>query len=309
MMFFRKKALLAKIESTYGTDPTPTGAANAIEAEDIRISPMMGSDLDRGLERPWMGNTGTIPNDVHTQISFAVQMTPASGAGVVPGWGVLLRGCSMAETVTASTSVIYNPITTSPESVTLYLNIDGTLHKLLGARGTVDWEIAASNVPRLRFTFTGLWSTPVAQALPTPDYSGYQLARTAAKANTPIFTIGGVALIPRSFTLRRGNTVTPRFDITAEDVLITDQKPQCEAVVRAVPLATYNPYAKAMAMAPEVIQLRHGTTVGQRITLDIPRAQPQRMDNLGDGDGLAQWTLRHEPLPAAGADDFTLTLN
>lgn len=118
-----------------------------------------------------------------------------------------------------------------------------------------------------------------------------------------------MALIPRSFTLRRGNTVTPRFDITAEDVLITAQAPQVESVVRAVPLATYNPFAKAMAMAPEAIQLRHGTTVGQRITLDIPRAQPQRMDNLGDGDGLVQWTLRHLPLPAAGADDFTLTLN
>ena len=28
--YFRKKILLAKTESVYGTDPTPSGAANAI---------------------------------------------------------------------------------------------------------------------------------------------------------------------------------------------------------------------------------------------------------------------------------------
>ncbi|NTT88503.1 hypothetical protein HS053_21670, partial [Tabrizicola sp. SY72] len=46
--FWRLQALLAKIETVYGTDPTPTGAANAILAEDVRVMPMEGQDVTRG---------------------------------------------------------------------------------------------------------------------------------------------------------------------------------------------------------------------------------------------------------------------
>jgi hypothetical protein len=67
---FRKKVLLAKIETTYGTDATPTGAANAMLASNISIQPMEGSDAERGHDQPFLGNDGTIPYDLHSRMTF-----------------------------------------------------------------------------------------------------------------------------------------------------------------------------------------------------------------------------------------------
>ena len=35
----RVRSALAKIESTYGTDPTPTGSADAIQLRNLEIQP------------------------------------------------------------------------------------------------------------------------------------------------------------------------------------------------------------------------------------------------------------------------------
>ena len=43
----RKAAILAKTESVYGTDPTPTGVANAILVSDVTINPMEMKTVDR----------------------------------------------------------------------------------------------------------------------------------------------------------------------------------------------------------------------------------------------------------------------
>ena len=56
-IYWRSKILLAKIESTYATDPTPSGAANGILATDIRLTPMDGNDASRELETPFFSTT------------------------------------------------------------------------------------------------------------------------------------------------------------------------------------------------------------------------------------------------------------
>ena len=60
-IFWRQKVLLVKTEATYGTDPTPTGAANAIQAIDMKLMPMEGRDQSRELDLPNMGAQSTIP--------------------------------------------------------------------------------------------------------------------------------------------------------------------------------------------------------------------------------------------------------
>ena len=67
-IYWRTKILLAKIESAYATDPTPSGAANAILATDIRLTPMDGADVSRELETPWLGAQGTIPAELIARV-------------------------------------------------------------------------------------------------------------------------------------------------------------------------------------------------------------------------------------------------
>ena len=50
----RKRVILLELESSYGTDPTPTGA-DAILVRDLSITPQASDDVSRDLIRPYLG--------------------------------------------------------------------------------------------------------------------------------------------------------------------------------------------------------------------------------------------------------------
>ena len=53
--YWKKLALLAKLEDTYGTDATPTGVANAMLGTDVSFTPLAGGEAKA---RTWF----TIPS-------------------------------------------------------------------------------------------------------------------------------------------------------------------------------------------------------------------------------------------------------
>ena len=57
----RKKIILAKTESTYGTDPTPTGVANAILVRNLNLTPQDADLVNRDLVRPYLGRSEQLP--------------------------------------------------------------------------------------------------------------------------------------------------------------------------------------------------------------------------------------------------------
>lgn len=305
---WRKKLLLFKIESAYATDPTPTGGANAILATQVALEPMLGNEVNRDLERPYLGADDMIPSELHRRLTFKVELEPSGTEGEAPAWGPLLRACAMAETVVADTSVTYNPVSDSHESGTFYLNIDGTLFKMTGARGNCVIEVNAQGIVYLNFTFTGLYSAASETALATPDYTRYLQPKIATSANTPTFTIDGTDFVLRSLSLDLGNQVETRFLIGEEEILITDKAEVLNATVKAVPLTTLDPMALAIAQTAVEVQLVHGTAAGRIATLDVPTAQFGRLSGLENAQNIVEWPLRMIPLPASGNDQFTLTL-
>ena len=50
----RKRAILIETESTYGSDPTPTGA-DAVLVRDLNITPQQSDVVSRDLIRPYLG--------------------------------------------------------------------------------------------------------------------------------------------------------------------------------------------------------------------------------------------------------------
>ena len=305
---WRSKILLAKLETTYGTDAEPTGAADAVQAIDIQLTPMEGTDVSRDLELPWMGAQGTLAGELRQVLSFKVELEPSGEAGTPPAWGPLLRACACAETISADTSVTYNPVSEGHESVSIFMQIAGTRHVLLGARGTCVMELNAQGIPYLNFTFTGLWTEPSEETRPTPTLTGWKKPKLATSANTPVFTLAGAARVMRSFSLNLGNQVEPRFLINSDKVVITDRADMIETTIEAVPLTTFNPYALAQAGTPIAVTLTHGTTAGAIATLNAPAAEMQRPQGLENAQGIVEWPLRLMPLPAAGNDQWTLVL-
>ncbi|MEM7668982.1 MAG: hypothetical protein AAF317_07485, partial [Pseudomonadota bacterium] len=155
-IFWRDKLFLAAIESTYGNEEVPAGAG-AILAKEIRITPMEGKDIDRELELPYFGSQGTVPSELHAKVSFKIEVAPSGAAGTPPAWGPMLRGCGIAETISAGTSVTYNPITNDPESLTFHFVNGGTRYTMIGSRGTANIEFVAQDIPYWMLDFTGLF--------------------------------------------------------------------------------------------------------------------------------------------------------
>jgi hypothetical protein len=307
-LFWRKRVLLFKLETVYGTDPNPSGAADAVLAIDVSVMPMEGTDVSRELDLPYMAAQGTIPAELHSKLTFKVELAPSGVAGTVPAWGPMLRACAVAQTIVAATSVTYNPVSEGHESGTFYFNMDGTLVTIKGARGTCTFRITAQGIPYLEFEFTGLFALPSQAARPTPDLSGYKKPDLSSNTNTPVFTIDAVTLTMRSFALTLGNQIENRFLIGSEAVVIPDRADAIEAVVEAVPLTTFDPFALAAAKSEVAVVLQQGTTVGNRATLNVPAAQMLRPQGPQTAQGIIEWPLRLSPQAPTGNDQWTLVL-
>lgn len=307
-IYEREMTLLLNTEASYGVMPALV-AADAILASDVRIMPMEGEDLSRNLELPAMGAQGTLPVNLHAKISFKVELTPSGTAGAAPIVGKLLRACGCAEVVTNGVSVAYNPVTNGHESVAVHLWYSGTRYAVTGARGDATIRVNASGIPVLEVELTGLFTQPTDAARVTASVAS-QLANVpvvATTANTPTFTLNGVACVMRSFSLKMGNKVEPRFLVGSEKVLITDRQDSIETTVEAVPLSAFDPYALSHAATLFPVNLVHGTAAGKIVTFNAPTAQMQRASGLEAKQGLIEWPLKITPNMNAGNDQWSLT--
>lgn len=306
-LFWKTKIIAAKIEATEGVDAGPAGS-DAVLAMNVSLSPMEGQDVKRDLELPYFGDTGSVPLDLHAKLSFEVELAGSGTPGTAPAWGALLRACAVAETISAGTSVTYNPITTGQESITLHFFVEGTKFALVGTRGTAVLDMSSSGIPKIKFEFTGLYTTPAEAARPTPVYSDWQRPEAVTTDNTPTVEIDGTALVMRSFSLDLGNAVEPRFLVGSKGVLITGKEEKLKCQVEAVALTTFNPFTLAETQAELDVTLVHGTNAGNIVTFNAAQAQMQRPDGLATVQDITEWPLNLVPVPDAGGDQWTLTL-
>lgn len=131
---WKSKVVLAKIEASYGVDPVPTGAANAIQLKNVNFQPMEGTSENRELETPYLGGQSEIPAGLHAKLTGEIELVGSGTAGTAPGWGPIARALGMAEVIMGATSVTYNPISSAMESVAVYFWIGDTRHVMLGCR-------------------------------------------------------------------------------------------------------------------------------------------------------------------------------
>ena len=304
--FVRKLAVLAKIETTYGTDATPTGAADAIQLLDVTFTPLEGTEESRDIIKPYLGHPGVILTGIHQMIEFGVEIAGAGDAGDVPGYGALLRACGLAETVTASTDVSYAPVSEAFEAVTLYYFLDGVRHIMLGVRGNVTMDFTSKKIPRFRFKMTGLLGTVSDQALPAATYAGFAKPVPVSKANTT-FSLHGYAGATESVSFDLGNQVEPRLVINHESIQITDRRASGSAVMEAALLATKNWQTIALGHTEGALALAHGTQAGNIVEIDAAKVQIGRYSE-STSQGVLNHTLPLMLKPDTGDDDLVITV-
>lgn len=304
----RKRVILAKIETTYGVDPTPTGAANAILVRNLNVTPQSTQLVGRDVIRPYLGNYEQLMASTHVELDFEVEAAGSGAAGSVPGYGALLRACGMSETVTASTKVEYKPVSSGFESVTVYFNVDGVLHKITGARGTVELAITTAQIPVFKFKFVGIYNAPTDTALPTVSYSNFQTPLVANTTNTPSFSFFGVSPILQDLSFQLGNQVDYRTMIGSQYVQLTDRKAAGQVTFQADTIATKDWFTTALGNNLGALSITHGTVAGNKVMLassTVDLLQPSYTDS--NGVQMIQCGYVMTPT-SAGNDEFTLTI-
>lgn len=273
-LLMRNAAVLAKIEATYGTDPVPTGAANAILVSDLTPRPMDMRTVDRALIRPFLGSSEQLPTQIYNGVEFSCELAGSGAAGTAPAMGPLLRACGFDETITAATKVEYSPVSTDFESVTLYVNIDGVLHKSLGARGTVNISLKNNERPMARFNFTGLFVPIVDAALPSVDLAAWKKPLPFNRNNTPVFTLHGYAGMLDDLQIDLGNDVAYRGLVGGEEfVRITDRAVRGSVLMEAVKVADKDWWAAISAATTGELAVQHGATAGNIVEVGAPNVQ------------------------------------
>lgn len=305
-MFTRRTAVLLKSETTYGTDPTPDAANDAVLAENVNLTPLDAQYATKGEVRPYMGNMVQIPTASPVRLGMGIHITGSGAAGTAPAYAAILQALGLAETVNAGTSVVYAPISDAFGSASTYTYIDGVVHQSTGMRGTGRLVFRAGELPMLNADLTGLYVAPSDAALPTLTTTAWKTPLAVNKLNTTL-TLFGHSAVGASVEIDLGCTVVHRDLIGAEDVIITDRQPSGTVSIEATTVGVEDWWAHARAGDTDALQLVHGTVAGAIVQADAPAVQLTR-PRYADQDGVRMFEADFALLPVSGNDEFTLTI-
>lgn len=305
-LFFRKKALLAKVETSYGTDPTP-GSSDYVLASNVSITPLEQDYGERDPLLPYFANYGSIPANARVSVEFEVEIAGGGAVDTAPKFGQLLRACGFSQTINTGVSVTYALISASFESVTIYFHLDGVLHKLTGCRGAVSFSFAHGAIPKMKFTFTGIYNAPTDTALPTIATTGWQTPLPVEKGNTT-FSLHSISGILASLSIDPANEIVHRNYVNATEIVrYTGRKPAGSVQIEAASIATKDWFTAAKNGTTGTLQIVHGTTAGNKFQIDAPKVQvtnPRYED--ADGVTMISMDLALRPSADTGNDELTI---
>lgn len=304
--FWHKRLLLAKLETTYGVDPAPTGS-DAILIRDATVA-VEAETIDRQLVRGTLGQSSSIRHGQRVRLTGQVELAGAGTVDTPPKWAPLLRGCGCSQTIVATTRVDYKPDSTTHPSLTFYWSVDGIRHVITGARGTARLRVSTGEIPYLEIDYLGLYAGPTDTSPPTPTYTGWLTPRVGSAAATPTVQINGVEIPARSVVVDLGNDLVYRdlLNDAGASVLITRRNPSVDMVIETPAVATLNPFTLADNHTQGVFQIIHGTVAGQIVQVAGNYAQVVDAEYQAE-DGIAYTRVRLGLRESAGNDDVTIT--
>jgi hypothetical protein len=303
----RKRLILAKTESTYGTDPTPTGSANAILVRNLEITPLQADTVTRDLIRPYLGNSDQLLAQTRVEVTFEVELAGSGTAGTAPAYGPVLKACGLSETVVATTSVTYAPVSASFSSVTIYFHNDGIRHKVTGCRGTFELNAEVGQIPVISFTMTGIYNAPTDEALPSPTYANQAAPLIFKNGNTSNFSIFSYSGCLQSLNFQLANEVIYRELVgCTKESLIVNRAPAGDVVIEAPSIATKDFFTIATGSSTGSISFQHGGTAGNIVTFTTAQSDIAN-PSYSDQDGIQMLNLPYVAVPtSAGNDELSL---
>lgn len=286
-----RQVVLIKNESAYGSDPTPTAAANAISVIEPKIE-LDPEKIERKHALPSRGKIKPLTGKKATKVSFKVEYCGSGTATTPPRIGDLLEGCGFSESIGGS-DVSYSPGQTSLKSNTIYSYIDGLLYKVLGAVGNFKIAGKAGKPVEFNFDMMGLYQDDADAAIVVPTFeSNY---KSPAQLMGISFTLDSVTtFVLREFNIDMGISIIKREDMQGVDgyagFMVGKQNPTGSLIIEGTPKATYDFLSKFEAATEVVATLVIGSVAGNKLTITLPSISYTDM-KINDADGLAVFEL------------------
>ena len=312
----RKTAILAKIESVYNTDPTPTGADNAILISNPSYK-FSAQNVDRALIREYLGGAEQLVGSAFVEATFDVELQGAGAAGTVPAYGPLLRACGFAEAISAGARVEYTPVSASFESVTIYYYKDGALRKMTGCRGSFKLGLGLGNRPTISFRFIGIDGGVTAAANPSQTLTAWKTPAVVTEVNTADLLLGctyatgalsgGTAYPSKGIEIDSGIAVNHIPLLGGEAVDISDRSVTAKISMELTAAQEVTFMTAVKANTTQAIGLQHGSTAGSKVIVFATAAQLiNPVDEDNNGRLMAGFDARL--VPSAGNDELRLVV-
>lgn len=268
---YRKRLLLAAIESTYGTSANPGGTAAIMVNDDLQITPLDADELERTTLQPHFGTRRKSLINPKVQFSFSVDVAGSGVAGTAPKWGRLLQACGFGETVVASTSVTYNLKTDNADiaGLTMVGHMDGQKHLATGCRGSAQPMGKVGEFFRVMFNMTGIYAAPTDAALPSPTFGNHVDPLHVSNVNTTNLLVNGwngACLSEFDFNLNNSTTYRELVGCTKQ-VRINDRQANGKIVIESPSLSAYNAFTAATTSAIGTVSFSHADSAGGSCTV------------------------------------------
>lgn len=317
MPFIPVRSLIAvKIEVTEGTDVVPADADVVAPAFDIDYSAAVEM-AERAVQQPSFSRITKIAGERSATISFSTELKGSGSAGVVPHFSAAIRACGFDETIVAVTSVTYNLVSESQDSVTIEIRESDALgnarsKKIVGARGTMTIEAVKGGIVRLVFEFQGKYVKPTDAAITqfvAPSIT--PLPQPFLSAGLSFQGVGSLKV--QTVTLDVGNEVVLRNDVNDAtgnlSALIVGRTPTGSIDPEVELVATQDFYNLWTTNSEGILTYALTGAAGNIVTVTAPKAQ---IDSIGeaDRDGLrtAGLDLVLNESVVAGDDELEIAL-
>lgn len=297
--------LLSKIETTAGVDAAPVVGSDAIRVRSMKIG-VSPDVIQRGELKQTMGPLPHIIGGKSTMsLEIEVLLRSSGVAGTVAEVGKLLNACGLLQTVVASTSVAYDPLTNTDahKTITHYAYLDGLLWKFIGVIGKHNFDAKIGEAGIVKFTFPAPFLLPTAVTCPVgASYSG---ANPIVMSSADVINDGAVINVG-AFSVDDGNELSHQYVTGLNKFTLTNRQPKLKLTKDSV--STAAEWAALQGGTNAALSATFGASAGSRMVVTTPVA---RRESVTQGERVDRNTLEmsYGLYESAGDDQFKYLFN
>jgi Phage tail tube protein len=304
----RNSVVLAALQNAIGVPAEPNGAQDSMLVSNISATPIAADMVSRDLIRPFFGNSDQLPAGAHAELNFDVEIAGSGTAGDAPAWGRLLVACNFTEAVTEGADVRYTPNSIVVQTpLTIYYHLDGLLHKLTDARGTVSFAFTVNRIPKMSFKFMGVYDPVTDSPLPAGTDFGKFLKPKLASSAATTWSMHGYSGPLQDLSLDIANTLNWAALIGYEAAEITDRAPTGKITMQLGSVADKDWWTASQNAVLGALNITHGAAAGNIVQFDAPKVQ---ISNLAYSDTNSKALLGGDltVTPDEGNDELVITV-